>query len=140
MDPTITIPRDYDQEYSCVIPKVVGLSSQLGGGGSSGSSAGQFSASVEVTNDGSIETENIDQNGVSIIIPKQSQAFTVVDNKTIITSNEVSSTDTVAIKIENTVSFEFDIQPEFYLTSLFNAGQNASRDDYTQAMETELCA
>ena len=135
----MTIPNDYDQVFSCVIPKVVGLSSQLGGD-SSGSSAGQFSASVEVTDDGSIETENIDQNGVSIIIPKQSQIYSIVDNKTIITSNEVSSTDTVAVKIENTVSFEFDIQPEFYLTSLFNAGQNASRDDYTQAMEAELCA
>lgn len=103
-------------------------------------SSGELGTSVEVIDTGVYEMDVLTVNGMQILIPKQSESTQLVDNQTVTTSNEVDETDTVALQIQNTVSFEFDIQPEYFFTAIFDAGEGATQDEYLGAMETELCA
>ena len=102
-------------------------------------SGSQISTSVEVSDTGDVEMDVLTVNGLQILIPKQSETTQLVNNQTVTTSNEVDETDTVAVQIQSTVSFEFDIQPEYFLTALFDAGEGATQEEYIGAMETELC-
>ena len=88
-----------------------------------------------------VELESVDVgNGMIILIPKPKIKTVEVNGQVVQTSNEVSEDTTVTIAVENTVSFEFDIQPEFYLSAKFAAGAEATQEEYVAEMEKELCA
>ena len=79
-------------------------------------------------------------NGMIVLVPKQKTKVVQVDGQVVQVSNEVSEDTTVTISVENTVSFEFDIQPEFYLSAKHSAGKDGKQEDYIAEMEYELCA
>ena len=86
-----------------------------------------------------VETEEVVlDNGMIVLVPKQTTSLVEIDGQVVQVSNEVSDDTTVTISVENTVSFEFDIQPEFYLSAKFEAG--SEQEKFVEEMEKELCA
>ena len=97
----------------------------------------QISTAINVQGTEGLETEQIEVNGLTVVLPVPETVVQTVNNQTVVTSGKVDSETLVDVVVQNVVTFEFDLEPEYYLVKAHSAEDGSTA--YFDEMETELC-